>query len=457
MTKMEYLTLPDKTPDKREALFDLGHVDIVTPKSGEMWVLIRRYGESRDNEDRVTETWMKHEFVIQKNNQLFIPNKERTPLNLAEGTYTKCYNWSNNYEGAKSEKGIDLLEPRMKNREAPVEGLNPCDRGLAWTEEKNEAGWLRVEYANLKWGTEKKKGDGLMIYRIKDGDEVVETGAAKMREVGAGKYKYFRADGSQITEDFEGVEIKEPKKQYDEGELSAWLDPKIMSGTLDLRKDNIENMWKKYEINGFWESEKEEKKGAAPKSKTPVNVTAPNPVSELTKKESKKPVVKKGFGTTVHNVKITYYYTPTWDEKRFEGDEEKLKDAGETNGSYKDANDQYKNAQHEKIDRPLTYTETIPRKDKTFAVPKEWRDKYIVIEQYGKVLTYGKGEDAGGAFDPGSNKIDVYTGEGEDAFYYGRGKYRGKGTLHIFKTQAEMDAYLTSRKTVKASQHGTHL
>jgi len=298
-------------------------------------------------------------------------------LMLRKGTYEKNYNWSQLY--------------------TPGRKVDPYNTDLWWMGEETLAGKVRTQYADLKWSGNMQEGDQLLVYQLHEKGKILETGVAKQR----GK-KLFRNDGTQIEGEFYKLYID--KEVHDA----------IISGKFNPAEAGMKKKWVPPIMDALWER---------PKQGT------------------------QETGVMGQTVKITFYYVPHQDDARFGGSLERVKEAGALNGTYKDGNGVYwlyslKEQDFVKLDKgPRTSTGTVPIRNITFAVPPEWRNKYIVIVQDGKILTEGRGTDTGSAFTARSGKIDVFTGEGQKAYEYGLKNYNGTGTVYAFNTKEEMEEF----------------
>ncbi|RLG20296.1 hypothetical protein DRN67_00345 [Candidatus Micrarchaeota archaeon] len=327
-----------------------------------------------------------NQFVIQEGNKLL--DFHGNEMQLEAKTYSKCYNWSQLY---------DVDQP-----------INPYDARLEWSDGNTPGGQLRTDYCTLKWGGVREEGDRLVVYRHWEGNRIAEAGIARQHGE-----ELYRADGTQITDDVHTIEI------------GNWFNQRILRGDLDPADPTMNSMgWKRPTVDAFWEGE-----AAQPEAQTAQ-------------------VAIRGQSTAqraYQTVKLTFYYVPHSSEARFGGDEAVLKENGKLNGTYMDSNGTYWNWQNGsfvEVDHPLTSLQTMPTADYTLAVPPEWRGKYIAIVRNGRLVVSGYGEDSGGRFTAGSSKIDVYAGEGEEAYRHGINNYYGTCRAYMFNSESEMNRFV---------------
>ncbi|MDO8339462.1 MAG: hypothetical protein Q7T16_02285 [Candidatus Burarchaeum sp.] len=377
------------------SIFTLDTTPLPELTGSQLFVLLRTYPPASEPINQ---------FVIQDGNRFLDLRGNELPL--APGTsYAKCYNWSQFYSADQD--------------------TNPYDGRLSWSDDSTPGGNLRDDYCTLRWGREFVAGDKFVVYRHYENGEIAEAGIAKWRQEGFVDDKFFRADGTQITDDIHYIQIGD------------WFNERILRGDLDPTDATMNSM------------------GWIPQLPRPVQPAAAAPAQQQAR--AQKAVQKSPQGgqqgskiktskPAYQTITLTFYYVPYAEEKRFGGDVKILKDNGKLNGTYRDANGIYRRwlpkDVFENVSGPTTNSGNAPTADWTLAVPPEWRDKYIAIVRDGELVVRGYGEDSGGAFTPGSSKIDVYAGEGESAYKHGINNYNGTCRAYFFDTRAAMNTFI---------------
>src|SRR3989344_2769081 len=186
-------------PDGFASMFSLTSVMPPRLEENQMWVLLRIY-----TQDSATQNFsVTHQFAVQDGNRLL--DAGGNVLQLAPGTYSKCYNWPNVYS---------VNQP-----------INAFDPHLVWEAGDAPGPVLREQYVELKLSREMLPGDKLVVYRQRENCVIVDAGIAKQRGE-----KFFTADGMQIMADIQTLEI------------GKWLDQRILLGTLDPRDPSMNQM-----------------------------------------------------------------------------------------------------------------------------------------------------------------------------------------------------------------------
>ncbi len=386
---------PENVRD-RMSIFTLDTTSLPQLTGNQMFVLLRIYPPTSEPINQ---------FVIQDGRRfLDLAGKEIT---LSPGTnYAKCYNWSQFY--------------------AADQDINPYDGRLTWSDDSTIGGNLRDDYCTLRWGKEFVEGDRFVFYRHYENGQIMEAGIAKWRQNDFTGDKFFRADGTQITDNISYLWIGD------------WSNARILRGDLDPTDPTMNNMgW----IPPLTQQVQLAASTSAPPQATTQRPRQPAPQGGQTG-------TRRTTEPSYQTISLTFYYVPYAEERRFGGDEQILRTNGKLNGTYRDANGHYMRWLHdnvfEQVNGPTTNSENAPTADWTLAVPDAWRGKYIAIYRNGELVARGFGEDSGGAFTPGSSKIDVYAGEGQAAYMHGLEEYHGTCRAYFFNTRAEMNDYIDS-------------
>jgi len=278
------------------------------------------------------------------------------------------------------------------------------------------------------WGRDAAPEDKFVVYRHYENGEIAEAGIAKWRPNEFTGDKFFRADGTQITDDITYIEI------------GPWLGPRILRGDLDPTDPTMNNMtWispggQHVQLAVFLSPPRE-----TPTQRPPQSGQG----SQHTQGGGQR---TRNAGASYQTIHLTFYYLPCEGESRFGGSQQLLEAAGKLNGTYRDAQGRYHRWLHdndfETVSGPTTNSGNAPTADWTLAVPDEWRGKYIAIVRDGQLVARGYGEDSGGAFTPGSSKIDVYAGEGQAAYLHGLEDYHGTCRAYFFGTREAMNTFI---------------
>jgi len=341
-------------------------------REGEQVVLLRIYGAGESTS---------HRFAIQTQDGKLL-GADRRPLPLKEGTYDKCYN-SYKFYGDN-------------------EGVSPFDKHLKWEGEP-----LRNQYMQLKYGSEMRQGDTLVLIAAKGKGGNEELQVVKVRGG-----KRYGADGKEVKGDIEW-------KMYlgDEKVLGTLMEGRL---SMALAKEEFKNY--RIKNDGFMVQPAAVKKSAPAASS----------------------------GGLAASVNVTGYFSPDWNDyvgKNGVFNKQKFDSAVELQGSGL-GRDGWVDYLGNSIDGPNTSSGTIAKKGYTIASSNSaYQEKYAVVMRDGKVIFSGKVEDTGGGL--ASDQLDLYQGVGKEAKERAHA-ITGAATAYFFDTETEMRKFATNKKGTQA-------